>query len=76
MLDEGYAFPEEEDAASMLFTLSWVLPVIIAISALVDLLLVFVYQKFFHPWRRILGSNQEPENQEPEVEMAALVSPP
>ena len=76
MLDEGYVFPEEEEAASMLFTLSWVLPVIVAISALVDLLLVFAYQKFFHPWRRILSSNQEPENQEPEVEMAALVSPP
>ena len=73
MLDEGFAFPEEEEAASLLFTLSWVLPVIIAISALVDILLIFVYQKFFHPWRRILDNNQEPESEEPEEEMAALV---
>ena len=76
MLEEGYAFPEEKEAASMLLNLSWVLPVIVAISALVDLLLIFVYQELFHPWRRILGSNQAPENQEPEVEMAVLVSPP
>ena len=60
----------------MLITLSWVLPVIVTISALIDLVLIFVYQELFHPWRRILASNQEPENQEPEVEMATLVSPP
>ena len=76
MLDEGFAFPEEKEAASMLFALSWVLPVIVAISAIFDLLLVFVYQELFHPWRRILSSSQEPENQEAEVEMTSLVSPP
>ena len=74
LLDEGYVFPEEKEATSMLLTLSWVLPVIIAISALVDLLLIFVFQELFHPWRRILVDNQEPENQE--VEMSSLVSHP
>ena len=28
---------------------------------------LIVYQEFFHPWRRILAINQQPENQEPEV---------
>ena len=74
LLDEGYVFPEEKEATSMLLTLSWVLPVIVAISALVDLLLIFVFQELFHPWRRILVDNQEPENQE--VEMSSLVSHP
>ena len=76
MLAEGYAFPEEKEAASMLFTLSWVLPVIVAMSAMFDLLLVFVYQELFHPWRRILSKNQEPENQGSEVEMASFASHP
>ena len=75
LFDEGYyVFPEEKEATSMLLTLSWVLPVIVAISALVDLLLIFVFQELFHPWRRILVDNQEPENQE--VEMSSLVSHP
>ena len=68
LLDQGYAFPEEKQAAGLLLALSWIMPIIVAVSALTDLILVF--QKMFHPWRRILA-----ENQDAEVEMAALVSP-
>ena len=70
LLDQGYAFPEEKQAAGLLLTLSWIMPIIVAVSAFTDLLLIFVYQKMFHPWRRILA-----ENQDAEVEMAPLVSP-
>ena len=65
LLDQGYAFPEEKQAASMLLTFSWIMPIIVAVSAFTDLLLIFVYQKMFHPWRRILAENQD----------AALTSP-
>ena len=50
----GHVFPEEEAAASLLLTLSWVMPVLAATSALLDLVMVFLFQKFLHPWRRIL----------------------
>ena len=70
LLDQGYAFPEEKQAAGLLLTLSRIMPIIVAVSAFTDLLLIFVYQKMFHPWRRILA-----ENQDAEVEMAALMSP-
>ena len=45
-------------------------------SSIPSLLLIFVYQEFFHPWKKILANKQEPENQEAKVKMAALVSPP
>ena len=42
-----------------------VLPVIVALSALVDLALVFAFQQWFHPWRRILA--REPVREEIEM---------
>merc|ERR1712228_550072 len=57
LLDQGYAFPEEKQAAGLLLTLSRIMPIIVAVSALTDLILVF--QKMFHPWRRILAENQD-----------------
>ena len=50
----GHVFPEEESAVSLLLTLSWVMPVLVVISSLFDLVMVFLYQKLLHPWRRIL----------------------
>ena len=50
----GHVFPEEESAVNLLFTLSWVMPVLVVTSSLIDLIMVFLYQKFLHPWRRIL----------------------
>ena len=50
------AFKEEQNAFDLLATtsLSWQLPLFMAASALVDLLLVLVYMKWLHPWRDIL----------------------
>ena len=55
----GHVFPEEESAVSLLLTLSWVMPVLVVISSLIDLIMVFLYQRFFHPWRRILQKVRE-----------------
>ena len=48
------AFKEEQNAFDLLSRLSWQLPTILAVSALVDLLLVMVYMKWLHPWKDIL----------------------
>ena len=48
------AFKEEQNAFDLLTSLSWQLPLFMAASALVDLLLVLVYMKWLHPWRDIL----------------------
>ena len=49
-------FPEEDDGIEMLEKLSWILPITILISSLVDTILVVIYMKFLHPWRDILSS--------------------
>ena len=61
-------FPEEEKAKEVLDYLSWVAPLVMFLASLADLGLVFLYQKFFHPWKRILAEDNEgKEEQELEV---------
>ena len=47
-------FPEEEHAYWLVNMLSWSLPLIIVLGAIVDLLLVYIYMRFAHPWKDIL----------------------
>ena len=47
-------FKEEQNAFDLLSSLSWQLPLFMAVTALLDLLLVLVYMKWLHPWRDIL----------------------
>jgi len=70
VLQEGPAFPEETAAADNLWTLSLVLPVIVALSALVDLVLVFIFQNWFHPLREIIVNINNRER--PTIEMASF----
>lgn len=49
------AFPEEESARELLIYLSWVAPLVVILASILDLSLVVVYQKCFHPWRRIIA---------------------
>ena len=51
-------FPEEELAYRTVKILSWILPSIIITSALLDIILVFIYMRIGHPWKYIL-SNEE-----------------
>ena len=48
-------FEEEERAFLLVTKLSWILPTIVLCGGLVDLLLSFVYMKFYHPWKEILS---------------------
>merc|ERR1719398_240064 len=50
----GYVFQEEEDSYWLMTLLMWLLPTILAIAAIVDALLAFIYMRYAHPWRGIL----------------------
>ena len=39
--------------------LHWVLPLTVILSSLADILLVWIYMKFLHPWKEILEQLQE-----------------
>ena len=51
-------FPEEEYAYWLVNTLSWILPLMIVLGAIVDVILVYVYMRFAHPWKDILFYNK------------------
>ena len=48
----------------MLDYLSWVAPLVTFLASIADLGLVVLYQKSFHPWRRILVDAGEGEGKE------------
>ena len=56
--------PEEEIAYKWVNQLSWILPIVVIIGALLDMLLVYVYMKFAHPWKYILSFKAENEGGE------------
>ena len=47
-------FPEEEYAYWLMNTLAWILPLMIVLGAIMDVLLVYIYMRFAHPWKNIL----------------------
>ena len=47
-------FPEEDAAYAFVTMLLWLLTTVVAIHAIVDATLVFIYLKFAHPWVGIL----------------------
>ena len=48
-------FSEEIFAVERLASISWVLPLAIVVSSLLDLFMVIAFQKWLHPWRRIIA---------------------
>ena len=61
----------------MLEKLSWILPITILISSLVDTILVVIYMKFLHPWRDILSSELKSEmTNEPTPRLESLSENP
>jgi len=52
-------FQEEDDAYLMVTTLSWILPMTVILSAMLDALLVWIYMKLAHPWKDILFGQEE-----------------
>ena len=47
-------FAKEDEAFDLLTMLSWQLPIFVIASAILDLVLAFVYLKWLHPWKIIL----------------------
>ena len=47
-------FPKEDEAFDLLTRLSWQLPFFVIASAILDLVLAFVFLKWLHPWKIIL----------------------
>ena len=55
--------PEEQEAYDLVMKLSWILPTVVLVGALLDAMFVAVYMKFAHPWVGIL-STEEPNNEQ------------
>ena len=49
-------FPEEEKAYLFVSMMSWLLPLLIFVGALLDALFVYIYMNFAHPWIDILST--------------------
>ena len=47
-------YAKEDEAFDLLNNLSWKLPIVVIVSAILDLLLAIVYLKWLHPWKTIL----------------------
>ena len=50
----GKIFNEEYRALERLALISWAIPVGVVVSSMLDLVFVIGFQKWLHPWRRIL----------------------
>merc|ERR1712210_354308 len=64
-------FAKEDEAFDLLTRMSWQLPIFFIASAIVDLVLAFVYLKWLHPWKIIL--QEEPENWGPGCEKDSVL---
>ena len=54
----GY-FPEEEQGYNITRTLIFTLPAVVISATIIDVVLVFSYMKWIHPWSRIINLNQD-----------------
>ena len=48
-------FKEEDEAFELITWLSWIIPLLLTIFSLLELVMVFVYQKYLHPWACIFA---------------------
>ena len=60
--DSLRTFPKEDEALDLLTTLSWQLPIFVIATAILDLVLAFVYLKWLHPWKIILQEARKHSN--------------
>ena len=60
-------FPEEIAAFELITLLSWISPFLLTIFSLLELVMVYVYQKYLHPWACIFSeeglTNKNPNGQ-------------
>merc|ERR1719458_1607911 len=55
---EMVVFKEETEAVELLTMLSWAMPLMVVSTSFLDTLLMVLYQKWLHPWRRILAKEK------------------
>ena len=55
-------FPEEEQGYNMAKTLIFTLPVAVISATILDVVLVFSYMKWIHPWAKIINLKKYPKN--------------
>ena len=58
-MGKAQVFLQETEALDRLAFISWALPLAIVASSLIDLFMVIAFQKWFHPWRRIIAKPKE-----------------
>ena len=58
-LTGGKIFDEEYRALERLALISWAMPVAVVVSSILDLVFVIAFQKWLHPWRRILVGKKD-----------------
>ena len=58
----GGSFDEEEHAYRLVTKLSWMLPIIIVCGGVLDMIVIFSYMRFAHPWKDILSGEKAPED--------------
>jgi len=55
LTNEAKVFPQEDAAVAFLADISMFFPLVIVATSLIDLFMVVAFQKWFHPWRRIIA---------------------
>ena len=50
-------YPEEEEAYEVASLLMWLLPLLVTVSAVLEFLILFLLNRFGHPWAGILADN-------------------
>merc|ERR1712130_503966 len=64
LYDNLQTFPKEDEALDLLTTMGWQLPIFVIATAILDLVLAFVYLKWLHPWKIILQEENDDRAQQ------------
>ena len=62
----GKTFKEENEAVEWLASVSWGFPLAIVATSVIDLVMVVAFQKWLHPWRRIIAKPKAEQGGEKE----------
>ena len=68
----GGSFDEEEHAYRLVTKLSWILPIIVVCGGVLDMIVIFSYMRFAHPWKDILYGEDILENVKKVKEVSQL----
>ena len=55
-------FQEETDAFELITKLAWLIPFLLTIFSLLELVMVYIYQRYLHPWGCIFAAEDLKED--------------